>query len=157
MERNTQPDFLELLRLLNERGVEYLIVGGYALAFHGAPRFTADIDLFYRLTPENAERIMQVLQDFGFGESGITLEDLLSPGRIVVLGRPPARVDLMNCISGVEWDDAYANRAAGHYGRLPVNYIGRREFLANKRATGRKSDAADVERLRGPGVKEGEE
>lgn len=62
MERNTQPDFLELLRLLNERGVEYPIVGGYALAFHGAPRFTADIDLFYRLTPENAERIMQVLQ-----------------------------------------------------------------------------------------------
>ena len=142
-----QPDFKDLLVLLNEQKVEYLIVGGFALAFHGAPRFTGDIDVFVRPHPENARRIMSALAAFGFNLPGLTAEDFHSPDKVVQLGMPPVRIDLITSISGVSWEEAAAHKVAGKYGDVPVFFIGREQFIANKRASGRKKDLADLEAL----------
>ena len=140
-------DFKELLELFNNHKVEYLIVGGYALAFHGAPRVTGDIDLFVRPTDENAERILAALDAFGFGSLNLSKRDFTTPGMVVQLGVPPMRVDLITRVSGVPWEQADAGKVAGSYGDVPVHFIGRRDFIANKKATGRKKDLADVEAL----------
>lgn len=142
-----QPDFRDLLALLNEHKVEYLIVGGYALAFHGAPRFTGDIDVFVRPHPENTKRVLDALADFGFQLPNLTPEDFQSPSKVIQLGVPPVRVDLITSISGVSWKQAEANKAPGPFGDVPVYYIGREQYIANKRAVGRKKDLADIEAL----------
>ncbi|MBI4978485.1 MAG: hypothetical protein HZC28_13480 [Spirochaetes bacterium] len=142
-----QDDFKELLALFNNHGVEYLIVGGYALAFHGAPRSTGDIDLFVNPDPVNAERIMKALDVFGFGDVGLTAADFSAPGRVVQLGYPPVRIDILTSISGVTWEAAWQGRSAGMYDDLSVHFIGKREFLNNKKAAGRKKDDADTEAL----------
>ena len=142
-----QPDFRDLLELLNEHKVEYLIVGGYALAFHGAPRFTGDIDVFVRPAPKNAERILSALTAFGFQFSNLDIEDFQTPDKVVQLGVPPVRVDLITSISGVTWEEAQAHKEPGVFGDVPVAYIGRSEFVANKRASGRQKDLADLEAL----------
>ena len=142
-----QRDFEELLESFNGNRVEYLIVGGYALAFHGAPRYTGDLDIFVRPTPENAHRLMSSLADFGFGAVGLSEADFSSPGKVVQLGVPPVRVDLITGIEGVAWESAWSGRAAGNYGRVPAPFIGRKEFIENKRAVGRKKDLADIEAL----------
>lgn len=142
-----QPDFRDLLALLNEHQVKYLIVGGYALAFHGAPRYTGDIDIFVRPHPENAQRVIQALAQFGFCLSSLTADDFQSPNKVVQLGVPPVRIDLMTSLSGVTWDDAYASRETGDFGDVSVAYLGRQEYLRNKRAAGRRKDLADIEAL----------
>ena len=142
-----QPDFRELLALFNAHHVEYLIVGGYALAFHGAPRFTGDLDLFVNPDTANAQSILAALKAFGFASVGLTLNDFERPDQVVQLGVPPVRIDLITSITGVSWDEAWADRIAGRYGDIPVHYIGRDQFIANKRATGRTQDVADLEML----------
>jgi len=142
-----QEDFKELLALFNAHDVAYLIVGGYALAFHGAPRYTGDMDLYVRPDPENARRVLDALSEFGFGDLGFTIADFAAPDKVAQLGVPPVRVDIVTSISGVSWEEAFANRAAGTCGGVPVCYIGREQFIANKRATGRKKDLADLEAL----------
>ena len=142
-----RSDFIELLASLNARKVEYLVVGGYALAFHGAPRLTGDMDLYVRPDAANAERVLRALDDFGFGSLDLSPQDFVRPGRIVQLGVPPVRVDLITSIAGVSWDEAWSGRAEGDYGGVGVCYIGRREFVANKRAVGRRKDLADLEAL----------
>lgn len=142
-----QPDFRELLASLNRSGVEYLIVGGYAMAFHGAPRFTGDLDIFVRPTPENARRILDALDQFGFGSLDLVPEDFTTPGRVVQLGVPPVRVDLLTSLTGVEWERAEASKAHGTYGDESVFFIGREELVSNKRALGRNRDLADLEAL----------
>jgi hypothetical protein len=142
-----QNDFKELLELFNAHKVEYIIVGGHALAFHGAPRYTGDIDLFVKPDTENARRILAALGDFGFGSLDLSQEDLATEGNIIQLGVPPVRVDIIMSLSGVTWEQADSGKVAGRYGQTPVNFLGRNEFIANKRATGRKKDAADIEAL----------
>jgi predicted nucleotidyltransferase len=142
-----QQDFKKLLELLNDRGVEYVIVGAHALAFHGAPRYTGDLDIYIRPTAENAERVMVALADFGFGSLGLSEKDFSVPDRVVQLGYPPVRIDLVTSISGVSWEEVSANMVDGEYGNVPVKYIGRTEFVRNKRAIGRKKDLADLEAL----------
>ena len=142
-----QPDFRDLLALLNEHEVAYLIVGGYALAFHGAPRFTGDIDIYVRPDPDNARRIVAALADFGFGSLDISAADFERLEHVVQLGVPPVRIDLITSITGVDWEKADAGKASGTYGDVSVFYLGRREFAANKRATGRIRDLADLEAL----------
>jgi hypothetical protein len=144
---NPSSDFEELLRCLNARSVSAVIVGGHALAFHGRPRYTKDLDLFVEPSPSNAERLLLALADFGFGGVGLTLEDFLTPGKIVQLGVAPNRVDLMTAIDGVTFAEAWAGRAAGHFGTQPVFYLGRNEFVRNKQAAGRLQDLADVDAL----------
>ena len=142
-----QQDFKDLLALLNKHEVEYLIVGGYALAFHGAPRFTGDIDIYIRPEPENAKRVLKSLNEFGFQFPNLNLEDFYSPDQIIQLGVPPVRIDILTSISGVTWDQAAASRIPSEYGNIPVNYIGKIELIQNKRATGRRKDLADLEAL----------
>jgi hypothetical protein len=143
-------DFRELLELFNKHGVEYLIVGGYALAFHGAPRVTGDIDLFVRPVEENALRILDALNDFGFGSLNLSKEDFARPGMVVQLGVPPVRVDIITGLSGVSWEQADQNKVPGRYAETHVFFISQADFIANKRATGRAKDAADIEALGEP-------
>lgn len=142
-----QPDFRDLLALFNALEVEYVIVGAYALAFHGAPRYTGDLDVYVRPRPDNARKLIEALARFGFGGLDLTPADFQSPDRIVQLGVPPVRVDLITSITGVTWEEAVAHRVAGRYGETPVHYLGRDQLIANKRATGRKKDLADIESL----------
>ncbi len=144
------PDFKELLELFNAQKVEYVIVGGHALAFHGAIRATKDIDLYVRPTEANSHRIMAALEAFGFGQVGLTAEDFQKPGQVVQLGHPPVRIDLVTSIEGVSWDQVAGGKAMGEYGGEPVPFIGRAEFIANKKAAGRLQDLADAERIEGP-------
>jgi hypothetical protein len=141
------PDFKELLALFNKHRVEYLVVGGYALAFHGAPRFTGDLDLYVRADAGNARRILAALDEFGFGSLELTEDDFRVPGKVVQLGVPPIRVDLITSLSGASWKQADGGKAHGTYGDVSVPFIGREAFLANKRATGRTKDLADAEAL----------
>lgn len=143
----TQTDFREWLALLNNHKVEYVIAGAHALAFHGAPRFTGDLDVYVRPAQENAQRLLKALAAFGFGELGLRAEDFLAPGVVVQLGRPPVRIDLLTTLTGLTWEEAEAGAEAGAYGGVSVRYLGRAEFIANKRATGRAKDLADAEAL----------
>lgn len=140
-------DFEELFACLRHRNVKALVVGGYAVAFHGQPRFTKDIGLFVEASPDNAERLVAALTDFGFGGLGLTPADFASPGKIVQLGVAPNRVDLLTTIDGVSFGEAWRGRVAGHYGREAVDYIGRAELIRNKRASGRPQDLLDVDGL----------
>ena len=142
-----QKDFKEFLELLNDHKVKYLIVGGYALAFHGAPRLTGDIDILIKPDDENAIGILNALNEFGFGSVGLKKEDFLFPDKVTQLGNPPVRIDIITSISGVSWDEAYKGRIEGMYGNVTVNYIGLNHLIQNKRATGRKKDMADLEAL----------
>lgn len=139
-------DFKELLELFNAHGVEYLIVGGYALAAHGAPRSTGDLDLFVNPTPANARRVVAALEKFGIALE-IAIEDFIKPEQVVQLGLPPVRIDLVTGIDAVSWTEAWAGRLPGEYGSVPTHYLGRREFVTNKRASGRRKDLADLEAL----------
>lgn len=142
-----QPDFKELLALFNDHRVNYMIVGGYALAFHGAPRFTGDLDVFVKPDHENAQGIVAALDAFGFASLGLTADDFERPDQVVQLGVSPVRIDLITSITGVSWDEAFAGRIPSTYGDVPVSYIGRQQFISNKRATGRTKDLADLEAL----------
>ena len=142
-----QNDFKELLELFNAHDVQYLIVGGYALAYFGAPRYTGDIDIFVKSDSKNAALILKALSDFGFGSAGLKLEDFTNTDNIIQLGYPPIRIDIMTSISGVSWDDAYNSREEGKYGDVTVHFIGLDQYIQNKRASGRKKDLADLEAL----------
>jgi hypothetical protein len=140
-------DFREFIALFLSHKVEFLLVGGYALAYHGAPRFTEDIDFLVRISPENAKRIEAVLRDFGFGSIGISSADFLEPEQVVQFGRPPRRIDLLTSISGVSWEDAWTSRQEVELGDHRIWAIGREALIENKQASGRPQDLADVARL----------
>ena len=142
-----QKDFRELLALFNEHKVEYVIVSGYALAFHGAPRYTGDIDILIHPDTANAHRILEAIDEFGFGSVDLTAADFQKPQNVIQLGVPPVRVDIITSLTGVSWEDACTGRIQGKYGDIPVHYIGREQFISNKRAVGRKKDLADLEAL----------
>ena len=133
--------------MLNEHRVKYLIVGGYALAFHGAPRYTGDLDILVKVDEENAKRVLAALVNFGFGQMGISIEDFEKPQMVIQLGVAPVGVDIITSLTAVDWEQAYAGRVPGVYGDVPADYIGREQFIANKKAVGRKKDLADIEAL----------
>jgi hypothetical protein len=142
-----QPDYKELLALFNAHDVNYIIVGAYALAFHGAPRYTGDLDILVRPDRENGNRIVHALENFGFGSLGLTVDDFAVPDRVVQLGVPPVRVDIVTSITGISWDEARESCVPGRFGNVPVMYLGKDAFIRNKRALGRKKDLADAEAL----------
>lgn len=145
MEVNT--DFSDLLLAFNAAGVRYLIVGGLALAFHDRPRFTKDLDIWVEPAEQNAKAAYRALAAFGAPLDRLTAEDLAQSDVVFQIGIAPLRIDVMTSISGVEFADAWASRARGKYGDVDVNVIGRDALIANKRATGRTQDRADLERL----------
>jgi hypothetical protein len=139
-----QRDLREFIELLNSHAVEYLIVGGHAVAFHGYPRLTIDLDFFVRPDRENAHRLLAALNVFGFGQVGLDEDTFTNPDKIVQLGLPPNRIDLLTSISGVSFEEAWSRRVAGQLDGLPVAFLGREDLIKNKRASGRPKDLADV-------------
>jgi hypothetical protein len=141
------PDFKEFIRLLNENSVRYLVVGGYAVAFHGHPRYTKDLDVWIEAEPENVSCLLDALDEFGFGTLDLKREDFLEPETVVQLGRPPNRIDLVTEIDGVEFADAYSDRQEIEVEEVPILFIGLEQLRKNKRASGRHQDLADLENL----------
>jgi hypothetical protein len=141
------PDFDEFTACLTAHGVEFLIVGAYALAFHGAPRFTGDLGVLIRPTPENASRLIAALDEFGFATE-LTPEAIADERRMLEMGVPPVQIRVMSAISGVTWDEAWANRVDGAFGRQSASFLGRDTFVRNKLASGRPKDLADIDALK---------
>ena len=142
-------DFKEFVALLNAHNVRYLIVGGYAVAAHGLPRYTGDFDTWLWLSKENAQRVLGVLDEFGFGGLAIAEEDFSREDSVVQLGYPPHRIDLLTSISGVNFEEAWLRRLDVEIEGEVVGFIGREDLITNKRAVGRPQDLADVARLIG--------
>jgi predicted nucleotidyltransferase len=140
-------DLREFIESLNSRRVDYVIVGGHAVAFHGHPRFTGDIDLFVRASSENAGRLVEAITDFGFSDLRLSPDTLTRPNNVVQLGYPPNRIDLLTSISGVDFEEAWNSKAAGELDGVPVFFLGWDALLKNKRASGRDRDLVDVSRL----------
>jgi len=143
-----QKDLREFVELLNSHGVEYLVVGAHAVSFHGHPRFTGDIDFWVRPEMRNAHRVVNVLRAFGFEELGLAASDFVKAGMVVQLGQPPNRIDLLTSISGVDFDSAWRSRAEGSLDDLPASFLGFESLIANKLASSRPNDLADVAQLR---------
>ena len=141
------PDFKEFLRLLNAHQVEYLLIGGYAVGYHGYPRATADMDIWIALQPANAERIVAVLKEFGFDLPELSPQLFLKEWQIIRLGVPPVRIELATTVSGVNFNECYAERIADMLDGVKVNLISLRHLKINKKASGRHQDLADLENL----------
>lgn len=140
-------DFVEMLSALYAAGARFLIVGAHALAAHGMPRATGDLDIWIQPTPENAARVIHALKRFGAALFDLGIDDLSKPDTVFQIGLPPSRIDILSSISGVEFDDAWDRRIEIVIGDLRVGVIGRADFIANKKATGRPKDLLDIELL----------
>jgi hypothetical protein len=140
-------DWRAFIESLNSNGVEYLVVGAVALAHHGLPRYTGDLDVLVRNSPENAKRLESALAEFGFAALGLKAADFLDSYRVVQLGVPPGRIDLLTSLTGVSFDQAWAGRVETVLEKIRVNFIGREALILNKRMTGRAKDKADLEAL----------
>ena len=143
-------DFKEFVELLNSHAVEYLVVGGYALAAHGHPRYTGDIDIWLDPSPINVGRLLIALREFGFGSLGLSETDFQQPDAIVQLGYPPARIDLLSSIDGVQFDQCYPRRQLVSVSGVELPILHLDDFRVNKLASGRAKDLADLESLDTP-------
>lgn len=140
-------DFKEFIQSLNDSDVRYLVVGGYAVAQHGHPRYTKDIDVWVEMTKENAAKIVKALKQFGFASLGLKESDFLEADQIVQLGYPPSRIDILTTLTGVEFSECYPSRVIVEIDGVPVNFIDLENLIKNKKAVGRHQDLADVENL----------
>ncbi len=140
-------DFKEFLKLLNVHQVEYLLVGGYAVGYHGYPRATADIDIWVAISPDNADRIVAALKEFGFNLPELTPALFLKKWQIIRLGVPPVRIEITTTISGVRFSQCYARRITDKLDGVKVNLICLAHLKRNKKAAGRHKDMADIENL----------
>jgi hypothetical protein len=140
-------DFKEFIELLNAHNVRYLVVGGYAVAFHGYPRYTKDLDVWIELSPENANNVIQALDAFGFGSLGLKPEDFLESDQIIQLGYPPNRIDILMTLKEIKFEDCYNQRIEIQIQGIKTNFIDLENLKQNKRATGRPQDLADAENL----------
>ena len=145
------PDYSAFFASLIAHRVEFVVVGAYALAAHGAPRFTGDIDILIRPTVANGSHFLQALDHFGFPPGTLTAEEVVYPDRLIEMGVQPVQIHVMSTISGVTWDEVWSGRMMGQAGDHVVAFIGRAEFVRNKKAAGRPKDLADLEALREPG------
>ena len=141
-------DWIELLESLVAHRVEFLVVGAWAMAYHGQPRYTGDLDLFFRPSPENATALMQALRAFGAPTGHLRLEELATRGFTVTFGVPPSRVDLLNWLSGITYEDAAHDAEEGELGGVRVRFLSRRAFVQNKTAAARPKDLLDAEILK---------
>jgi hypothetical protein len=141
------PNFSDMLSALSEEGAEYLLVGAYAMAVHGVPRATGDIDLWVRPTADNAGRVVRALARFGAPLRDLTIDDLERPGTVFQIGVAPNRIDIMTAIDGLTFEEAWTRRVAASVEGLTIPVIGRADLIRNKRATGRERDRADADQL----------
>ncbi len=140
-------DFLEFLRLLTDHKVRYVVIGGYAVAFHGYPRYTGDIDIFVEVSKANAKKLVQVFKDFGYDVPNLREEMFLNRGKIIRIGEPPNRLEVLMGISGVSFEECYRNRVVCRAEGVKINFISRELLLQNKTSSGRLKDLVDVEHL----------
>jgi len=140
-------DFREFIELLNAHNIKYLVVGGYAVTVHGYPRYTNDIDIWFWSDKSNAESLIKALKDFGFGSLDIKIEDFLSPNKVIQLGYPPNRIDLLTSISGVEFEECYPKRVSMDIAGIKIDFIDLENLKRNKKASGRHKDLNDFENL----------
>jgi hypothetical protein len=142
------PDFEDFIKLLNAHSVDYMVVGGYALAYHGKPRNTGDLDIWIEISETNAIKLLQVFEDFGFGNLNFKKEDFTKPGYITQIGYPPLRIVILNSIDGVEFKDAYPNSKTIKTENLEIRFIGLKDFIQNKHASGRPQDLVDIQEIK---------
>jgi hypothetical protein len=140
-------DFQDFLRLLNANAIKYVVIGGYAVAYHGYVRYTGDLDIFIEMSPNNAGKLVSALREFGFNLPKLKPALFLQKGRIVRLGCEPMRLEILNDIDGVSFEECYRHRRRSRVGDLRINFIALPQLLRNKRASGRQKDLADVEAL----------
>jgi hypothetical protein len=141
------PDFKEFLQLLNAYQVEYLLIGGYAVGYHGYPRATADMDIWIALHPTNARNVVAVLKAFGFDAPDLSADLFLKENQIIRMGVPPIKIKIITTISGVTFDECYAERVADILDGVEVNLISLKHLKVNKKASGRHKDLNDLENL----------
>jgi hypothetical protein len=141
-------DFREFIELLNSNEVRYLVVGGYAVAFHGYPRYTKDLGVWIYADPENVEKLIRALKQFGFGSLGLTPDDFLTPDQVIQLGYPPNRIDLLTSFKGVDFKNAYESRVQIEIDGLLADFVDLENLKKNKASTGRPQDIADLENLK---------
>ncbi len=141
------PDFEDFLKLLSSHGVEFLLIGGYAVGIHGYPRGTADLDVWVSTDRSNAERIVDALREFGFDTPELTSSLFQQADKVVRMGVPPVRIDILTSIAGVRFQDCYPRREVVSVGGMQIPVISLGDLKANKKATGRAQDQADVEHL----------
>ena len=142
-----QRDLREFIELLNSESVEYAVVGGWALGFHGRPRYTQDIDILIRATSVNVGRLEIAIKRLGFGSLGLTGNDFLAPGQVIQLGHPPNRIDLLTSLTGLTAEEIWPSVEPGELDGIKVFFLGRTALIKNKKATNRPRDRADVEEL----------
>jgi hypothetical protein len=140
-------DFKEFLQLLNSRRIEYLVIGGYAVGYHGYPRATGDMDVWVAITEQNANKMVEALKEFGFDLPELNKELFLKEQKVIRMGVPPMRLEILTSIDGVDFNTCYDNRVIADFGDIKVNFISRRDLLTNKRASGRPQDLVDFEKL----------
>ena len=140
-------DFKEFIQLLNAHNVAYLVVGGYAVAIHGFPRTTGDIDFWVKPNEENAKRMVQALIDFGFGSVDVSVADFVKEDSVVQLGFPPNRIDIMTSVSGITFDECWQNKKEVEYEAEKINFISLRHLRINKKESGRDKDNLDLKNL----------
>jgi len=141
------PDFEEFFQLLNSHKVSYLVIGGYAVAFHGYPRATGDMYIWIAFNPENAKNVVNVLKEFGFNDPAMSEETFLKENQVIRMGVPPLRIELLTTISGVDFKSCYADRLAEDIGGIKINFISLKHLKQNKKASGRHIDLNDLENL----------
>ena len=144
---NIPKDFREFIQLLNENDVKYLIVGGYAVGYHGHPRSTGDIDIFISTEIKNAKAILNCLKKFGFGQLGISTNDLTEKEQVIQLGYPPLRIDILTSIDGIKFSEAWNNRITEKIDDLSLSFISLKDLLINKKSSNRLKDLTDFEEL----------
>ncbi len=142
-----EKDFKEFIELLNNNKIKYLIVGGFAFSYYAEPRFTKDIDIFVEVDDKNAKKIINALNEFGFGGIGLKKEDFLKKDNIIQLGYAPLRIDIITSITGVLFKTAWKNKINGKYGDIDCYFISKDDLIQNKQASGRPQDIADVKKL----------
>jgi hypothetical protein len=147
MEIELPPDFKEFLKLLDDEGVQYLVIGGYAVAFHGYPRATSDIDIWIAISRDNARRVVAALRAFGFDLPDVSEKPFLEENRIIRMGNPPMRIEISTSISGVDFDKCHAERVIDTIDGIEVSFISLANLRANKKAAGRLKDLSDLENL----------
>ncbi len=140
-------DFNEFIALLNEKGVKYLVIGGYAVAYHGYPRYTKDLDVWVWLDPENALKVTEVIKAFGMGGLDIQAEDFMSAGNVIQLGLPPNRIDILTDLETLDFEKCYADREVVQVGEYTINFIDFESLIVSKKMAARPQDRADVKKL----------
>ena len=141
------PDFKDFLKLLNSQGVKYLVVGGYAVGYHGYPRATGDMDIWIAVNPDNALKVKRVFCDFGMPSSEVSEDLFLKKDKIIRMGNPPVRIEVITGASGVDFSECYSRREVIDIDGISINFISIDDLKKNKKASGRHKDLADLEHL----------